>query len=155
MTEPKKPHLPIGYWIKKADELLTERINEAQQTNGLTRTEWQILNSLYETSGATKAEIVELLRPFSSRPALEATVEKLIQHGLVEEDETGFGSVHLTVRGRDLHARALHVQQIVRRQAVEGITEVDYVTTVRVLQQIVENLSALGDSDSRPQAGQR
>src|SRR5690606_15397407 len=105
---------------------------------------------LYETSGATKAEIVELLRPFSSRPALEATVEKLIQHGLVEEDETGFGSVHLTVRGRDLHARALHVQQIVRRQAVEGITEADYVTTARVLQQIVENCLSQAFRGTKP-----
>ena len=147
MTQPKKPHLPIGYWIKKADELLTERINEVQRANGLTRTEWQILNSLHETSGATKAEIVELLRPFASAAALEATVDQLIQRGLVEAQQSGSARVQLTAQGRDLHARALEVQQSIRRQAVQGITDADYVTTVRVLQQIVENLSAMKRTD--------
>lgn len=34
MSDKNKPHLPIGYWIKKADELLAERINEVQRSNG-------------------------------------------------------------------------------------------------------------------------
>lgn len=31
MSEQKRPHLPIGYWLKKADELLTARIDEVQR----------------------------------------------------------------------------------------------------------------------------
>lgn len=61
----------------------------------------------------------------------------LVDRGLIEEDDK---SLRLTDRGRNLHATALEVQIKIRQQAVQGITEADYVTTVRVLQQIVSNL---------------
>lgn len=145
MTGENRPHLPIGYWLKKADELLTARINEAQDANGLSRTEWQILNLLHETSSASKSEIVEILSPFGDANALGAKVDSLVQRGLVEAEVsgtgTGTGKLRLSPQGREVHTVALEVQKRVRHQAVQGITEADYVTTVRVLQQIVANLS--------------
>jgi hypothetical protein len=48
MSESKQRHLPSGYWLKRADELLAVRIDKAQQANGLSRREWQILNVLWE-----------------------------------------------------------------------------------------------------------
>lgn len=137
MSEQKRPHLPIGYWLKKADELLTARIDEVQKANGLSRTEWQILNSLYEMSTASRSQIIELLSPFADAGRLGSTIDVLVDRGLIEEDDK---SLRLTDRGRNLHATALEVQIKIRQQAVQGITEADYVTTVRVLQQIVSNL---------------
>ena len=140
MSEPKKPNLPIGYWLKKADELLTARINEAQEANGLTRTGWQILNFLHETSTASGSQIIDVLKPFADADTLKATIDALARRGLVEEAGTQPGTLRLTDQGRALHAAALDVQMKVRRQAVQGISEADYVTTVRVLQQMVANL---------------
>lgn len=145
MSEQKRPHLPIGYWLKKADELLTARINEAQQANGLTRTEWQVLNTLLETEAASRSEIVEILSPFGDAETIGAPVDSLMERGLIEPDGSETGRLRLTTLGRQLHARALEVQKGIRLQAVQGISETDYATTVRVLQQIVENLSG-GDS---------
>jgi hypothetical protein len=48
MTQITKPERPIGYWLKRADNLRTERINRAQTENGVSRSEWQVLNILKE-----------------------------------------------------------------------------------------------------------
>lgn len=141
MTEQKQPHLPIGYWIKKADEVLTARINEAQEANGLTRTQWQVLNFLQETSSAARDHILEVLHPFGDADRIGSAIDSLTQRGLVETDDPETGTLRLTAQGQALHATALAVQKQIRLQAVQGITEADYVTTVRVLQQIVTNLA--------------
>lgn len=141
MSEQKKPHLPIGYWVKKVDELLTARIDEVQEANGLSRTQWQILNVLYETSSASRDQIIDVLSPFGNADTLGSAITSLVNRGLVEEDEFEAGTLRLTAQGRDLHATALEAQQKLRLQAVRGIGEADYVTTVRVLQQIVTNLT--------------
>jgi hypothetical protein len=39
MNQVTKPNLPIGYWLKQADKLLTEKINEVQAANGVSRFE--------------------------------------------------------------------------------------------------------------------
>lgn len=140
MTDQKRVHLPIGYWIKKADEVLTARINEAQEANGLSRTEWQILNVLHETSSASRSQIIELLHPFGNEARLGPVLDSLVDRGLVEETGTGMGEFRLSAQGRAVHATALAVQKKIRRQAVRGITETDYLTTIRVLQRIVANL---------------
>lgn len=141
MSGQKKPHLPIGYWVKKVDELLTSRINEVQEANGLSRTQWQILNFLNETSSAPRAQIVDVLNPFGDANTLGVTIDSLVERGLIEEEGPESGNLWLTAQGRALHATALEAQKKVRQQAVQGIAEADYVTAVRVLQQIVTNLT--------------
>lgn len=141
MIEEKRPQLPIGYWIKRADEVLTACIDEAQKRNGLNRTEWQVLNLLHETSAAPRGRIAEILRPFVDAESLTATIDGLVKRGLIEEEAGEGGAFRLTEHGRTVHAAALETQQGVRWRAMEGITEADYLTTVRVLQQIVRNLT--------------
>ena len=109
--EQKRPHLPIGYWLKKADELLTARINEAQEANGLTRTEWQILNVLHEAAPVAKSQIVETLSPFGDPASLGSAVDALVDRGLVEDDGSGSGKLQLSPQGRGLHAAALEMQK--------------------------------------------
>jgi hypothetical protein len=38
------PERPIGYWLKRTDELLTERLGDVFAGDGLTRVHWQVLN---------------------------------------------------------------------------------------------------------------
>lgn len=142
MLEEKKPHLPIGYWIKKADEALTTRINAAQQANGLSRTGWQILNSLHEGVATTHEALATLLRPFGESDALREAIEQLVTRGLVEEDEGAGSDYRLTTDGQHVYEAALVLQREVRRQAVQGVDEADYAAAVRVLQRLVENLTA-------------
>lgn len=101
---------------------MTARINEAQQANGLTRTEWQILNTLHEIDQASRQHVAEILHPFGDAAAIGAALEGLIARGLVEETEAGAGEFTLTAQGRERHASALAVQQQIRRQPVKVAT---------------------------------
>ncbi len=143
MSEPKKqPHLPIGYWIKRADEVLTSSIDKAQQANGLSRTDWQILNLLHELGSATTDELAAPLRPFVDAISLKAEVISLSQRGLATGDGSAADKYVLTPSGQRVHEAALALQKQFRQQAVKGVSEEEYAIAVRVLQQIVKNLEA-------------
>ncbi len=132
MSESQKP---IGYWLKRADEVLTERIDDAQRVNGLTRIDWQILNVIQEAGSATGEEIAEKLQPFADARAIHDAITRLGGRGLLA------GSYSLSTLGQRTHATALVLQKEVRQQAMRGISEGDYESTIAVLQQIVENLT--------------
>jgi aminoglycoside 6'-N-acetyltransferase len=132
------PRLPIGYWIKKADELLTARIDAAQQANGLTRLGWQALNMIQELAAPSHEEITKTLRPFADAATVAQTLDGLVDQGLVRRLSAGL--LELTAEGAKLHNQAIETQKTVRHRAVEGIDGADYATTVRVLQRLVRNL---------------
>jgi len=64
MTTETNLKLPIGYWLKQVDQLLTEQINQAQAAHGVTRTDWQILNLLYENGRASDEQIFATMCTF-------------------------------------------------------------------------------------------
>ena len=132
------PRLPIGYWIKKADELLTARVDAAQQANGLTRLGWQVLNLIQDVAAPSRDEIAKTLRPFADAATVDQTLDGLVDQGLVRRLSAGL--LELTAEGAKLHQRATETQKTVRHRAVEGIDGADYATTVRVLQRLVRNL---------------
>ncbi len=35
-------HKPIGYWLKHADEVITEHVDRVLSDNGFTRVRWQV-----------------------------------------------------------------------------------------------------------------
>lgn len=150
MSGPQKPQLPIGYWLKRADQVLTDRINEAQRAHGLSRTQWQILNVLAELGSATEEQLASPLRPFADRTALRELIAGLQQRGLVSGKGALDDRYVLTMQGHQTHEAALALQQAVRRQAMQAISAADYATTVQVLQRIVENLS--GEGAAQPDA---
>lgn len=142
MNDPQRERLPIGYWLKRADELLTARIDEAQRSNGLSRLEWQLLNLLHERGGVTGEQIAELLKPFAAAPALAELCRGLVARGLIGEQ--GGAGYALTEEGAALREQALAAQTAIRQRAMVGIEPEAYGTTVRVLWRLVENLEREG-----------
>ena len=59
--QPQTP--PIGYLLKKADKLLTQKIDQLQAKFGLTRLSWQVLNSISEREVRSQSDLIELLNP--------------------------------------------------------------------------------------------
>ncbi|RLK60242.1 hypothetical protein CLV68_0743 [Actinokineospora cianjurensis] len=108
---------PIGYWVKELDGRL-ERGFE-RELGDVTRREWQVLNALPGDTG-----------PFDGAEALRS----VRQRGWVEGDR-------LTPDGEraraELGARVARVRQAV----TDGISEEDYLTTVRTLERMVRNLA--------------
>ncbi len=129
---------PIGFWLRRADELLTQRIDEAQRSNGLTRLEWQALSVIREQGAPNRYQIAAALRPFVEPPALYSLLADLVERGWISgSDSQGYA---LTADGQMRYEQALAAQQAIRQRAVEGISQDAYQATVRVLEQLVKNL---------------
>jgi len=137
-----RPQLPIGYWIKQADNRLTAQINAAQSAHGVSRSEWQTLNTLKETGGAPREQIFETMRAFVDEPGFDGILRSLRERGWIEARASG--EFQLTEEGRRQYDIIFATQKEVRQRAMQGISEEDYLSAVRVLQQIVTNLGGTG-----------
>ena len=49
----KTKHKPIGYWLKHADDVITEHIDRVLGENGFTSSRWQVLNIAYQADTIT------------------------------------------------------------------------------------------------------
>lgn len=137
---------PIGYWLKRADALLTTRIDEAQQALGLTRTDWQVLNALHGTGSATIEQLGEPMRPFADPRRLSEVLEVLSKRGLLDGDATA--GWRLSDSGQRLHQEALARQKQVREKAMSGIERADYAVAVQFLERLASNLEKGPDAGS-------
>jgi DNA-binding MarR family transcriptional regulator len=142
MTQPKKPNLPIGFWLKKVDQLLTEQIDEIQASNGVSRLEWQALNTLFETGGASQEELHDILATFTDFDSLGSILSRFSQLGWVDSLEGEGNTVRYQLNdiGQRKHDVVLQAQQEARQLVMKGITQEDYATVMRVLQQVVTNI---------------
>ena len=130
---------PIGYWLKAADQAITARVDEAQCADGVTRLQWQVLNTIAEATHRTPDQIVAALHMFLDAPTLDTVLTDLRNHGWIAADTSG--ALSLTEAGRQAHARILARQEEVRRQVMRGISADEYTTALQVLKRIVANLS--------------
>ena len=149
MTQVRKPELPIGYWLKQADNLLTEQINKAQAANGVSRAQWQVINILNEMGSASQSQVFESMRAFVNTPDLDEIIVRLNEHGWVEQSEEskhGVAEFRLTEEGQRRHTAILATQKEARQRAMQGISQEEYAMVIRVLQRMVSNLE--GNSDS-------
>ena len=133
---PRPPARPIGWWLKRADALLTERVDEALRACGLTRLEWQALNAV-----RAGEDVVAALRPFADAARVGEVLAGLETQGLTEP---AGGRSALTGAGAALYDRTLTVQRGVREQSMAGIAPDEYATTVAVLERLAENLAESG-----------
>jgi DNA-binding MarR family transcriptional regulator len=131
----------VGYWLKQADNLLTEQINKVQAANRVSRFDWQVLNMLNELGSAGRKRLFETMRTFVDEPDFEEILSGLIERGWVEKvSHSGTEEFQLAEEGRRQHAVILATQKEVRARAMQGISEEEYATVIRVLQRIVSNL---------------
>jgi DNA-binding MarR family transcriptional regulator len=132
-----RENLPIGYWVKRVDNLLSEGINAIQAANGVNRTEWQVLNLLSANEIIT-TQLSEILRPFTGKENLNAILEELDEKKIIELVNSNY---LLTAKGREVYDACYKQQQEFRMKTVQGISAEDYATTIGTLQKIVANLS--------------
>jgi DNA-binding MarR family transcriptional regulator len=134
----------IGYWLKELDRLVDERFAEDLAAGGLSRRHWQMLHSLAD--GPRPAdEVRDGLAPFWTDPAeWEIQLAQLVDRGLVVDEA---GTLALTDSGRATHEEAFARIGRRRRAMVDGITDEQYVETVRILEKMAANMA--GDMNSR------
>ena len=155
---------PIGYWLKKLNNLIDAEFERQLGEASLSRQQWQVLN-LIEDGPRSVPELESELEPFL-RQALEAlggaqhlghALSGLVTRGwadstdnIVSLTETGQAQLEL------LKARVAELRQAL----TAGISAEEYQATVDVLARMTANLESPGrtgnqtDQDSRS-AGQQ
>ncbi|MFC4873436.1 hypothetical protein [Negadavirga shengliensis] len=136
--------LPIGYWIKHADQLLTSGINQVQHSFSLTRTSWQVLNSIASKPDIDRESLLEVMQPFAGEKSVSTILCEFFDENIISIQ----GGLRLSEKGKQLYKDCLKAQQAFRKKAMAGISEVEYEISVKTLSQLVSNLS-------RPEASRR
>src|SRR5438128_2509899 len=116
----RSKNLPIGYWIKQVDELLTKRIDGIQSSFDLTRTEWQVLNLSKEKGPINRLELATLIKPFADLNSFNTILAKFEDSQLLEAEN---GKLTLTGKGIELHKACFEKQKVFRQKAMAGISE--------------------------------
>ncbi|MER7005858.1 hypothetical protein ABT297_22855 [Dactylosporangium sp. NPDC000555] len=123
---------PIGYWLRELDRRLEQAFAAALSAHGVERRDWQVLNGL----GPQDPFWVAGERPYA------AVAGDLAARGWLEPDGT------LTAAGSSAREEIAAEVAGIRRRAVSGLSDDDYVSTVRTLATMTENLNPPVPDDS-------
>ncbi|MEU5580116.1 MarR family winged helix-turn-helix transcriptional regulator [Streptomyces huasconensis] len=133
---------PIGYWGSAAGAAVVHHIRTALAELGLTQPQWWVLNQLVDAppEGRDRDEVVAVLRGYldTGESALRHNIGALHDRGLITEDAAG--RIALTKTGRDLREHGAGRQRGVLAEIREGITDEEYVLTLKVLQRMIHNV---------------
>ena len=128
--------LPIGYYLKKTDNLLTEGINRIHQEVDITRTDWQIINAINENAKIDRQQIVGQLSDFAGKETINEAVATLLSRQLIHEDN----HLSLTEKGKDLYQTCFQKQNAFRQKAMKNVTQQQYLQTIETLEKTINNL---------------
>ena len=130
---------PIGYWLKHADQVITEHVDLVLSENGFTRSRWQVLNIVYQAGTTTRSAIFDTMQTFIDALKLDEIIEGFVEEGWLIEHGDG-AQLALTDAGKAKRETIFKLQSEVRKRAMQGITEREYATVIRVLERMVSNL---------------
>ncbi len=89
--------------------------------------------------GRTREEITAVLKGYLDVGAdLEPEIDATLELGLLAPDEEG--RLHFTEAGEALYAQAAEIQRASRETVHEGITDAEFLTTMKVLQRMIHNM---------------
>ena len=133
---------PIGYWLKRADEVITEHVDRVLSDNGFTRFRWQVLNIVYQAGTITRGGVFDTMQTFIDARQVDEIIDGFIKEGWLVKLGEGDAAAQLMLTdvGKAQRETAFKLQSEVRRRAMQGISEQEYATVVDVLERMVKNL---------------
>ncbi|MEU3446365.1 MarR family winged helix-turn-helix transcriptional regulator [Streptomyces thermolilacinus] len=130
---------PIGYWTWAANKTLMAHVRGRLAAVGVTQPQWWVLHqALHSEDGVTREEAVrahEAKMDVGAGMALD--IDLLVERKMLVEG--GDGRLRITDEGRDLHRRAAGTQRANRVRVHEGVSDEEYLTTLKVLQRMMRN----------------
>ncbi|MEU4118220.1 MarR family winged helix-turn-helix transcriptional regulator [Kitasatospora sp. NPDC028055] len=131
---------PIGYWSWAAYKAVVSRTRGALAELGTTQPQWWVLAQLARAEGPrTREDVSAVLRDYldTGRDALDAEIDATVERGWVAE--SAGGPLVLTSEGREFFDRAAALQGELWAERHAGISDEEYLTTLKVLQRFVHN----------------
>ncbi|MGW5381459.1 MarR family winged helix-turn-helix transcriptional regulator [Nocardia sp. NPDC003963] len=129
----------IGYQVKRLDQLIELTFDRLVADAGLTRRQWQTLNTL-AAGPADDARLIDALRPFweVNDENMRDAVADLTAHGWITRDVEG--RYALTDSGRAAHTAAADSVSRIRELSATGVADHEFAQMMDVLARIIGNL---------------
>ncbi|WP_030022381.1 MarR family winged helix-turn-helix transcriptional regulator [Streptomyces monomycini] len=131
---------PIGYWAWAAHTAAVTHIRAGLARHGLNQPQWWVLNQLAgHADGRDRTEVTDMLKGYLDTGAdgIGAAVDDLLGRGLAA---AGGDRLHITAEGADLRATCAALQVEMRARIHDGISDEEYVRTLKVLQRMIHNV---------------
>ncbi|GHJ28414.1 hypothetical protein TPA0910_28470 [Streptomyces hygroscopicus subsp. sporocinereus] len=139
-SDPELIRQPIGYWSWAAYKSVVSRIRAALAEIGTTQPQWWVLAQVARAETVkTRAEVSRLLRNYldTGPEAMEAEIDATIAQGWITEDAGG--RLGITAAGRAFYDKAAALQDELWAERHAGISDEEYLTTMKVLQRFIHN----------------
>ncbi|MCZ9355324.1 MarR family winged helix-turn-helix transcriptional regulator [Streptomyces mutabilis] len=131
---------PIGYWSWAAYKAVVTRTRAALAEIGTTQPQWWMLAQVARAdTPKTRAEISRLLRNYldTGPETMEAEIDATITRGWTVQ--TADGLLTLTAEGSAFYEKATALQSDLWTERHAGISDEEYLTTMKVLQRFIHN----------------
>ncbi|MBY4404402.1 winged helix-turn-helix transcriptional regulator [Rhodococcus fascians] len=136
MQPPEKQ--PIGFWTVRAGEAVRARTRGALRDIGITQAEWWLLHQIsLHPAGADRAKTIDTIGHNDTPGAIVDAIDSATEKGLITESHA---RLKFTPEGERLFARAADIQRMLQDERMQGISQDDFATTIRVLQRTIENI---------------
>ncbi|MEU7293052.1 MarR family winged helix-turn-helix transcriptional regulator [Streptomyces exfoliatus] len=150
MSDAELAGQPAAYWTGLAYEALIAYTRARQAEKGYTQPQFWLLRNLSENDISPDGEgmtLPELQKAMTSyiRPEddLAAEAEVLLERGWLTQDAED--RLWLTKEGEQARVDLARNTPAIRATLHEGIDDADYVTTLKVLQQLIRNAGGTVD----------
>ncbi|MER8158339.1 MarR family transcriptional regulator [Streptomyces sp. NPDC094472] len=131
---------PIGYWSWAAYKAVVTRIQATLAGIGTTQPQWWVLAQVAHADPAkTRDEVSGLLSNYleAGPEVMEEEIDRTIAQGWITEDAEGH--LGITAEGRTFFGKAAALQDELWTERHAGISDEEYLTTVKVLQRFIHN----------------
>lgn len=129
---------PIGYWSWAAHKAVVTHIRAGLAEFGVSQPQWWVLNQANDERGKTRAEVTALLQGYLDvKDALQGEIDALVERELVVFDDAG--RLRLTAEGEVVRLRCTERQKAMWAERHDGITDEEYLVTLKVLQRMIHN----------------
>lgn len=131
---------PIGYWSWAAYKAVVSRTQAALAEIGTTQPQWWVLAQVARADTVrTREEVSRLLRGYLDKgpEVMESEIDRTIAEGWITEDSEG--RLGITPEGRAFFDKAAALQDELWAERHAGISDEEYLTTLKVLQRFIHN----------------
>lgn len=131
---------PIGYWSWAAFRAVVTRTRAALAGIGTTQPQWWVLAQVARARTVkTRDEVSRLLGDYldTGPETMESEIDATVAQGWIAEDSEG--RLTLTAEGRAFYDRAAALQDELWEERHAGISDEEYLITLKVLQRFIHN----------------
>jgi DNA-binding MarR family transcriptional regulator len=132
-----KQKLPIGWYLKEADSLITQYMSTAFESQGINRFHWQVMKNIDTHGKISKSLYYHQVSRFLSEAELEAILVSLIVRNWLQQDDDLYS---FTETGKTAFANIASQQQENHEKILNGTTPEEYLSTIAFLETIIKNM---------------